>query len=133
MKVEVLTGVERRRRWSVEEKARIVEETLIPGANVSAVARRHGVSRGLLFTWRRQARSSGLGGRATPRMIPVQITGAEAMVPPPASAPTAATATVTERNSSLIEIDLGDGRRVRVGRDVDASALCRVLDALGRR
>lgn len=129
MKVEVLTGVERRRRWSADEKARIVEETLVPGANVSAVARRHGVSRGLLFMWRRQAREGDLGGRAVPRMIPMQITAAE-----PTSAPTATgSTTTTERNGSLIEIDLGDGRRVRVGPDVDTSALRRVLDVLGRR
>ena len=43
-------GVERRRRWSRDEKARIVEETLAPGAVVSEVARRHGVAQRLLFT-----------------------------------------------------------------------------------
>lgn len=126
MKVEVLTGVERRRRWSAEEKARIVEETLVSGANVSAVARRHGVSRGLLFTWRRLAREEQLGGLVAPRMIPVQIAAAE-------PAPKMAERTMTRRNGSLIEIDLGDGRRVRVGSDVDAGALRRVLEALERR
>jgi len=123
-----LTGIERRRRWSAEEKARIVEETLVvPGANVSAVARRHGVSRGLLFTWRRLAREGKLGGAAVPRMIPMQIAATE---PVPRAAESA---TAVERNGGLIEIDLGDGRRVRVGPEVDASALRRVLDALGRR
>jgi len=48
-------GVERRRRWSRDEKARIVEETLAPGAVVSEIARRHGVAQSLLFTWRRLA------------------------------------------------------------------------------
>jgi transposase len=129
MKVEVLTGVERRRRWSTEEKARIVEETLVPGANVSAVARRHGVSRGLLFTWRRLAREEELGGGAASRMIPVQIAAAE----PAPVAPKTAERTMTRRNGGLIEIDLGDGRRVRVGPDVDAGALRRVLDALAQR
>ena len=51
-------GVERRRRWSKDEKARIVEETLAPGAVVSEVARRHGVAQSLLFTWRRLARTA---------------------------------------------------------------------------
>lgn len=128
MQVEVLTGVERRRRWAAEEKARIVAETCEPGATVSAVARRHGVSRGLVFTWRRLARGGALGGTA-PRMIPVQIaeTGAVA----PATKSSAATS-AARTGAGLIEIDLGDGRRVRVGADVDAVALRRVLDVLGR-
>jgi len=44
MRVEVLSGVERRRQWSDDEKARIVEETLVPGARVADVARRNAVS-----------------------------------------------------------------------------------------
>ena len=56
-------GVERRRRWNRDEKARIVEETLMPGAVVCEVARRHGVAQSLLFTWRRQARTPEPGGR----------------------------------------------------------------------
>lgn len=54
MRVEVLGGLERRRRWSQDDKARIVEETLAPGAKVTAVARRNGVAASLVFTWRRQ-------------------------------------------------------------------------------
>ncbi|MCK1614608.1 transposase [Bradyrhizobium sp. 136] len=51
-------GLERRRRWSQDDKARIVEQTLAPGAKVTAVARRNGVAANLVFTWRRQARTS---------------------------------------------------------------------------
>jgi transposase len=54
-RVEVLTGPVRRRRWSAEEKARIVEETLAPGARVSAVARRWQVCPQQVFGWRRAA------------------------------------------------------------------------------
>ncbi len=50
---EVLSGVQRRRRWTPEEKVRIVEETHLPGMSVSLVARRHGIGAGQLFTWRR--------------------------------------------------------------------------------
>lgn len=57
-RVEILNGVERRRRWSDDEKARITEETFAPGGKISEVARRHGVGRGLIFAWRRQARAS---------------------------------------------------------------------------
>jgi transposase len=54
-KVEVITPVQRRRRWSAAEKMRMVEESLEPGASVSLVARRHGVDPNQLFTWRRLA------------------------------------------------------------------------------
>ena len=63
-RIEVITGRQRRRRWTAEEKARIVAESLEADANISDVARRHGVARGLLTIWRRQL-SSG-GGRHEP-------------------------------------------------------------------
>ena len=56
MRVEVLSGPERRRRWRFEDKARLVAQTFEPGVSVCAVARRNGIAPGLLFTWRRQAR-----------------------------------------------------------------------------
>ena len=52
-RVEVITSVQRRRRWSAEEKARIVQETYAPGMSVSVVARQHGVAPNQVFTWRR--------------------------------------------------------------------------------
>jgi transposase len=51
--IEVITGVQRRRRWSLQEKLRLVEESLQPGMSVSYVARKHGVSPSLLFRWRK--------------------------------------------------------------------------------
>src|SRR3981081_2789601 len=59
-RVEVITGRQRRRRWTAEEKARIVAESLEANANISDVARRHGVARGLLTAWRRQLSSDGI-------------------------------------------------------------------------
>lgn len=73
-------GIERRRRWSRDEKARIVEETLIPGAVVSEVARRHGVAQSLLFTWRRLARTTEPARRDGSILLPVEI---DARAPPP--------------------------------------------------
>ena len=67
-------GVERRRRWN-KEKARIVEETLMPDAVVCEVARRHGVAQSLLFTWRRQARVAELSGRDGSILLPAEIGG----------------------------------------------------------
>jgi transposase len=58
--VEVITSVQRRRRWSAEEKAAIVQETYAPGMSVSLVARRHGVAPNQLFTWRRLYASGAL-------------------------------------------------------------------------
>ena len=53
-RIEVITGQSRRRRWTAEEKSRIVAESFDEGANISEVARRNGVARGLLTSWRRQ-------------------------------------------------------------------------------
>jgi len=58
--VEIITGRERRRRYSAEEKVRLVEETARPGMTVSAVARLHSVSPSLLFGWRRCMAEGGL-------------------------------------------------------------------------
>ena len=52
-RVEIITGKARRRRWSTQDKLRMIEETLLPGESISAVARRHGVVPNLLYRWRR--------------------------------------------------------------------------------
>src|ERR1700676_3156440 len=62
-RVEVITGERRRRRWTSEEKARIAAESFEEGANISEVARRNGVSRGLLTVWRRQVAAAVAGNR----------------------------------------------------------------------
>jgi len=59
-RVEVITSVQRRRRWSAEEKAAIVQETWAPEMSVSLVARRHGIAPNQLFTWRRLYASGAL-------------------------------------------------------------------------
>ena len=64
LKIEVITSVQRRRRWSAAEKMRMVEETNRPGATVSLVARRHGVGPNQLFTWRRLAAQGALTAAA---------------------------------------------------------------------
>jgi transposase len=131
MRVNVL-GAERRRRWSYDEKVRLVEETLQAGETVCGVARRHGAAHSLLFTWRRQARQGRLGGDSVPALVPVEITPVAAAIssgaPRPASSPSAQRAI-----AGIIEIELGGGCRVRVDRDVDVEALQRVLELLRRR
>ena len=113
--VTVLSGPERRRRWASSEKARIVEESLRPGAVVTAVARRHDVHPNLLHHWRRQAkRAAGDDGR--PNFLPVAVT---APVGPASLA------------AGSIEIELDGSVRVRVDAAVDEAALGRVLRVLG--
>lgn len=63
-KVEVVTSVQRRRRWTAAEKMQMVEESLGAGASVSLVARRHGVNPNQLFTWRRLAAHGALTAAA---------------------------------------------------------------------
>ena len=131
MRVEVLGALERRRRWSQDDKARIVEETLVPGAKVTEVARRNGVAASVVFTWRRQARTvekAGVsfallqiaadGGQSDSKLLSEDDRRVRSV---PASRP------------GLIEIDLGNRRRVRVDAQVDPEALARVLDVLERR
>ncbi len=125
--VEILTGRERRRRWSAEAKLRIVAETEEPGACVKQVAARHDVYPGLLFTWRRQVREGRLTRPQVPMFIPVETErpASPAISSPPAS-PTRAVAVAMGR----IEIELGDGSRVRVDDGVSLVTLRRVISAL---
>jgi len=127
MRAEVLGDIERRRRWSSNDKTRMVEETLAPGATVTEVARRNGVSVSLLFTWRRQARTDPEIER-TPNFVPVRVSA-------PAKEEMAITAPppVPARRSGMIEIDLGNRRRVRVDAQFDAEALARIIEILERR
>jgi transposase len=133
MRVEVLGGLERRRRWSQDDKARIVEETLAPGAKVTEVARRNGVAASVVFTWRRQARTV---ERVGPYFAPVQIapaveTGEDN--PKPQSEDDRRIRPLSTARNGLIEIDLDNRRRIRVDAQVDPEALARVLDVLERR
>jgi len=129
MQVKVL-GAERRRRWSYDEKVRLIEETLRAGETVCGVARRHGMAQSLLFTWRRQARQGRLGGEAVPTLVPVEIASMPA--PVPAFGPQPPSPPAQRARAGIIEIELG-GCRVRVDREVDAEALQRVLELLRRR
>jgi transposase len=127
MRVEVLGGFERRRRWSRDDKMRIIDETLAPGAVVTEIARRHGIAASLVFTWRRRARLATVAS-AGPRLVPVQVAAAESVqsIQAPATIP-------ARKRRGVIEIELGDGKRVSVDENVDADALGRVLDVLSRR
>jgi transposase len=124
--VEIVTRAERR-RWSSEEKLRIVRETLEPGAAVSVVARRHGVASNLLYTWRRRALAGALAGFA-----PVEI-GEPALVAAPGRTADGLPKAPDDPRRGGIEVVLTNGCRVRIGRGADMETLRGVLAALGVR
>ena len=122
--MEIITGVECRRRWRLEEKLRIVAEVEQPGASFADVARRHEVIRGLLWNWRGQVRRGELVPEPLPTFLPVQITADPLpMVPVAAAVPT---------ETARIEITLPDGTCIRVGADVGLATLRRVMTAVRR-
>jgi len=115
-RVEVITSVERRRRWSSAEKQRLVAASLEPGASVSAVAREAGIHPGQLYGWRRQLRV------ASPiRFAPVRI------------APDLTQTGLS--GSGTIEIEFAAGARMRITGAVDAATVTAALAVLaeGRR
>jgi transposase len=132
--MEIITGVERRRRWRTEDKLRIVAEAERPGACFAEVARRHEVSRGLLWQWRDQVRRGVLVAEAAPVFVPVRVT---ADPPPPVpganAAPAASSApgkTKCSTGDGRIEIALPDGTLIRVGEEIGSAAPRRVVAAL---
>jgi transposase len=129
-RVEVITSVERRRRWSREEKERLVAASFEPGVSVSEVARSAGIHVSQLFRWRKDLCDRVDAGLS--QLVPVEIVPAAVVPAVEAPAPSASPGR-RRRKSGIIEIELGGGRRVRVDRDVDVEALRRVLDALGSR
>ena len=118
----VADGKRRRRLWSEAEKRRIVAETLLPGASVSVVARRHDLNANMLFTWRRELGAGGsVAAEAATAFVPAVI----------GAGPVAATS--PSPWVGRMEITLSGCPRVIVGADVDAAALARVIKVLARR
>src|SRR6202021_3736161 len=107
------------RRWTLEEKQRIVAESYGGPRLVSVTARHNGLSASQLFTWRRLAREGRLSGDAVPALVPVEIAfpsaPAPTCAPPPPSSPPPRRA-----RGGIIEIELSGGFRVRVAQGVEA-------------
>jgi transposase len=116
-RMEVLTGPERRRRWSWEEKARIVAESLAPDAVASSIARRYGLHRNQLYAWRKELRpaadEAAPAGAAPLGFVPVVVAEEEAAV----------------ARATGIEIEVA-GALVRVAPGVDSALLADVLRTL---
>jgi transposase len=117
------TAVGRKRRsWTGDEKRRIVEESLIAGASIAEVARRHDLNANQLFTWRRQLGVQPTAPHELAPILPVTIE------PEPSTPENGGCVT-----SSQMEIVLAEGDRIIVWSDVEVAALSRVLKALSRR
>src|ERR1700739_4746048 len=121
-RLDVITGTGRRRRFSDDDKARIVEETLAPGAVVSEVARRHGLAPQQLFTWRRQARQPAGANAATqaPQFVPAVV--GSVLREGVARRRQRQRARPVDWTSGIIEVEI-EGVSVRVGRGADAKTV----------
>jgi len=114
-RLEIITGAGGRRRWSADEKARILDEAMAPGAVVSEVARRNGLSPQHLFTWRRQAKREADNHPLT--FTPV-VVSSDTSQPTPAAC-----------REAIIEIVV-EGVVIRVPYGADGATLALVLHAL---
>jgi transposase len=142
-----------RRKWTTEQKERIVEGARAPGASVSVVARRYDLNANLLFKWKRLAEAGQLGGPLatieSAELVPIGVVGQAGdgrpallarmpgMEPPtagnaPARPDELRRSSGCEGRAGVIEIDLPEGALVRVDAFVDGRALARVLSALKR-
>lgn len=140
-RIEVITGPERRRKWSIEEKREIVVESLKPEIGPSGVVRKYGISSGQLYTWRRQLTQRIGGGAPEPATNFARVNVISAERPeetdqrPDAREPSAERRNgvpmiTASRAKGLMEVVLPDGTAVRVDAQVDVRALRRVLAAL---
>ncbi len=119
--------VERRRRWSVEQKLSVVRETLEPGAVAKVVAERHGISSGLLYTWRKQMLTTAMTG-----FVPVQV-APEPLAPmlaAPVESPDEPGPAPDVVPGGMIEVQWSSGVRVAVRGSVDVKLLRSVLAEL---
>nr|WP_274540626.1 transposase [Telmatospirillum siberiense] len=115
-RAEVLSGPERRRRWTFEQKARVVAESLAPGAVASDVARRHGIHPNQLYGWRREVRAA----TAPTEFVAVTVAAEPMATASPLIRPDAV---------SGIELRIGDAE-LRIGRDVEPGAIMAAIRAL---
>jgi transposase len=125
-RLEVFTGAGRRRKWSDEDKARIVAEIVASGDSVCSVARRHGLSPQQLFGWRRQLREAA-GDHSEADEVQFVPAVVEAVVPAPIAH--RERKVVRKTDSGIIEIEV-DGITIRAGRGADTAMIASIVQAL---
>ncbi|ANY83205.1 hypothetical protein BB934_28050 (plasmid) [Microvirga ossetica] len=118
MRQEILTGIERRRRWSTEEKSQILSEVGVEGATVSDVARRHAITRQHFYQWRRETRDKRMVPVEETRFLPVELAAAP---------PQGGTSNAFPANERHVEIGLRNGRIVRAAADLPENLLMRAI------
>jgi transposase len=123
---EVINGAMGRQRWSADDRAQILEETLAPGAVVSAVARRHGLTPQQLFTWRRAARRQ-VEAEAPPMFVPAVV--APEPAPPGEPKPPRAKRRAPRRRTVAIEME-ASGVTVRIVDGTCPATIAAVIGAL---
>lgn len=130
---EVISVVSRRRRFTAEQKLALVEEVSRPGVSVAALADRHGVSRSLLFAWRRQVREGMMPGvtrvENASTLVPVNVVAD----PPPQGARQLASPGPVRRSgkaTAMIEVVLRNGRVLRVAEAIRPEVLGRLAAVL---
>ncbi|MFS2041970.1 IS66-like element accessory protein TnpA [Agrobacterium tumefaciens] len=126
--IEVITSVERRRRWSREDKERLVAACFEPDAVISEIARAAGIHVSQLFRWRKELCRIEEPRSDTAALVPVIVSEAASTVSP--AQPEPPTKFHPRRKRSDVTIELGRGRRVRVESDIDTDALGRILDCV---
>lgn len=123
---EVINGAGGRRQWSVDDKARIIAETLEPNAIISEVARRYGLRPQQVFAWRREARKQAASVQQdSPAFVPAVVAAPE----PVARRPPKQWQRKASRDAGVIELEI-DGIAMRVGRGADAKTIAAVIRAL---
>lgn len=128
-RIEVITGSGGRRRFADDEKARIIEEALVPGAVVSAVARRNGLTPQQLFTWLRQARRRTEVGRAEPASFVPAVVERAVPAKPVRRSRSRKRLRASARDTGMIEVEAG-GMTVRIARGADVRTVAAVMAAL---
>jgi len=129
--MEIITGIERRRRWSAAEKLRIVAETEQPGAGIAEIARRYEISRGLLWNWRSLVRRGVLRPEPQAVFVPVQVISERPSAEPTKRVePPAAIGRDAAVADGRIEITLPNGTLIRVGQEIGLATLRRVVTVL---
>jgi transposase len=128
-RLEIFTGGGRRRKWSEEDKARIVAEIVASGDSVCAVARRHGLSPQQLFGWRRQLRESAAGHSEAEELQFVPAVVDVVVQAPAVRGRRKAPRCKSEPDAGTIEVEV-NGVTIRAGRGADANTIAAIVQAL---
>ncbi len=113
--VTVITGPQRRRRWSDPERAEILEAVFAPGAVIAEVARQFEVATSLIYKWRREHTA-----QSQPAFLPAMVVGSPSRTQPPGG------------NGAAIVVHLADGGQVVIDGDAPAVLVSATLKALRR-